>query len=201
MNIFITGTDTDIGKTVVSSWLCVHTNYSYFKPIQTGSTDGTDTQYLSDIINTKTFQESYVFKKPVSPHIAAKYEQKEIDITNIKLPQHNKLIIEGAGGVLVPINDEYYMVDLIKQLDIPVILVTKSYLGTINHTLLSIEALRARNINILGVIINGENNIENSNAIKNYGQVKILGQLPYLKKIDKKELLNIPLPNHLTEIL
>ena len=176
MKIFITGTDTNVGKTLISSWLALHTGFSYFKPIQTGLKEGRDSSEVQRLANAKIYPESYAYNAPLSPHLAAKIEAEKIDLEKIILPQENNLIIEGAGGVLVPINDKYLMIDLIKKLGAPVIVVARTSLGTINHTLLSLEALRSRNIPIVGVIMNGEQNSQNSNAIELYGQTSILAQ-------------------------
>jgi dethiobiotin synthetase len=111
------------------------------------------------------------------------------------------LIIEGAGGVLVPINDTYLMVDLIKKLGAPVILVARTTLGTINHTLLSLEALRSRNITVLGVIMNGEQNTQNSNSIELYGRTSVLAEFPKLESVSMNTLQGIALPQKLKQIL
>jgi dethiobiotin synthetase len=193
MKIFITGTDTNVGKTTVSSWLCLHTKYDYFKPIQTGSVEGTDSQRVAALSEAKIYQEKYVYPYPASPYEAARLENEVIDISTIQLPASNNLIIEGAGGVLVPINQSELMVDLIKHLAAPVILVAESRLGMINHTLLSLEALRLRSIKILGVIINGEFNESNVQAVSFYGKVKVLAHLPRLREINQNSLRHIPL--------
>ena len=200
MIVFITGTNTDIGKSLVSSWLCLHTKYDYFKPIQTGSIESMDSMLVKQWSGANIHPEAYVFKQPLSPHLAASAENAEIDITKIKLPKTNNLIVEGAGGLLVPINDKYYIIDLIRHLNIPVILVATSTLGTINHTLLSLEALRARNIKILGVIISGEYNQKNKESIQDYGNVEVLAELPFIKNINYEALKNIPLDKRLKNI-
>ena len=107
MKFFITGTDTDIGKTLIASWLCIHTNADYWKPIQTGSTQGTDTDYVRQLTGSNIHAETYIFKTPLSPHAAAEIEDKIINLNNIHLPITDKLIVEGAGGVLVPINKNF----------------------------------------------------------------------------------------------
>jgi dethiobiotin synthetase len=200
MQVFITGTDTNIGKTVVASWLCMHSGYSYFKPIQTGTIDATDSQTVQKFVNCKIYPESYSYPKPLSPHIAAKFENEIIDINKIQLPKSDKLIVEGAGGVLVPINEETLMIDLIKKFNIPTIIVSSSRLGTINHTLLTIEALKARNINILGVIMTGELNKSTCTTIEYYSNVEILAQIPFLNRINNKELNKIQLSRQLKNI-
>ncbi|MFQ3307044.1 MAG: dethiobiotin synthetase [Candidatus Midichloriaceae bacterium] len=201
MQIFITGTDTNIGKTIVSSWICLHTKYEYFKPIQTGNIEETDTEIVQKLSGVKVHKESYTYKAPLSPHIASNLEKEEIDIEKIKLPTSKNLIIEGAGGVFVPINKNQMMIDLISHFNIPAIIVSSSKLGTINHTLLTLSALRNKNIKMLGVILNGPQNKENENAITNFGKIDIIASLPPLNKINTNFLQNIHLPHKLNEIL
>ncbi|WP_250295913.1 dethiobiotin synthase [Wolbachia endosymbiont of Oedothorax gibbosus] len=201
MQIFVTGTDTDVGKTIISSWLCLHTGYSYFKPIQTGSILGTDSHQVSNLTNTNVYKESFVYKEPLSPHLVSSLKNESIDINEINLPKAHNLIIEGAGGVLVPINKTTLMIDLIKKLAIPTILVARFTLGTINHTLLSLEALRARNIPILGVILNGLPSQDNLEAIEFYGRVRVLASVPKLQQVDREHLMQTPFSNQLKAIL
>ncbi|ATW01819.1 dethiobiotin synthase [Candidatus Legionella polyplacis] len=192
MKIFITGTDTNVGKTIVSSWICLHTGFSYIKPIQTGyKHKNTDAFTVKSLSNVFTYKENYIFKKSLSPHLAAYYENKFIRIDDIRLPNTNNLIIEGIGGVLVPINAKMLVIDLIIYFSLPVILVSKSVLGTINHTLLSIEVMRSRKIKILGVILVGPYNQDNIDSIEFYGKVKVLDSIPNLKKLNKKSLSKI----------
>ncbi len=201
MKVFITGTDTNVGKTLISSWIALHTEFSYFKPIQTGTSDGLDSFEVQKLSDTKIYPESYAYKDPLSPHLAAKLENDMIDIEKIFLPPSRNLIIEGAGGVLVPINDTYLMVDLIKKLDVPVILVARTNLGTINHTLLSLEALRSRNIEVIGVIMNGEQNPKNSHSIELYGRTSVLAEFPKLESVSMNTLKSVALPQKLKHIL
>jgi dethiobiotin synthetase len=206
MKIFITGTDTNIGKTLISAWLCLHSKYDYFKPIQSGSIDGTDSQFVKKISNhTKIHKENFVYKNPLSPHLASKIEGDYIDGEQIILPDVKNLIVEGAGGLMVPINDRILIIDLIKSMNMPVILVSFSRLGTINHTLLSINALKQYGINIFGVIMNGikEDNLDcdNCKAIEKYGNIPIIARLPILKKIDKITLSKIYLSDTLKDIM
>ena len=200
MKIFITGTDTDVGKTIVCSWLCLHTQYNYFKPIQTGNSEQTDSSTVHYLTKCKVYQENYSYKEPVSPHLAARLENSLIEIDKIELPNDDNIIIEGAGGLLVPINNKFFMVDVIKKLTTPVILVARSTLGTINHTLLSIEALRVRDIKILGVIMSGPKNAENKAAIELYGKVKVLACLPNFEKLNQESLQQYKLTVELQEI-
>ncbi len=191
MHIFVTGTDTNIGKTIVSSWICLHTGYDYFKPIQSGSIEGLDSDAVKNIANVHIHKETYIYKQPLSPHLAAHLENNKIELSNIHLPNVPNLIIEGAGGVLVPLSEDKLMIDLIKQTGASVILVARSTIGTINHTLLSLEALRARDIPILGVIVNGAPNESNNQAIEFYGKIKVLAAIPLLKEVSRNSLFQM----------
>jgi len=201
MKVFITGTDTNVGKTLISSWIALHAGFSYFKPIQTGTRYGSDSFEVQKLSDTKIYPESYAYKEPLSPHLAANLENDMIDIEKIVLPPSRNLIIEGAGGVLVPINDTHLMIDLIKKLGAPVILVSRTTLGTINHTLLSLEALRSQNIPVLGVIMNGEKNPQNSNSIELYGRTSVLAEFPKLDSVSMNTLKSVALPQKLKQIL
>ena len=202
MQIFISGTDTNIGKTIIASWLALHTNSAYFKPIQTGAIEGRDSLDAQKLAGVKIYPEIFLYQKPLSPHLAAELEDnQEIEVEKIVLPQEKNLIVEGAGGLLVPINKKTLMIDLIAQLNLPIILVASSKLGTINHTLLSIEAIRSRNLSLLGVIMNGNLNYENKNAIEFYGKSQILAQFPWLDILDHDKLVNIALPEKLKQAL
>lgn len=201
MNIFISGTDTNIGKTLISSWICLHSQYDYFKPIQTGRIEDHDSQTVLSLSGANIHPESYLFKNPVSPHLAASLENKIIDLNHIQLPKVKRLIVEGAGGLIVPLNQKAMMIDLIAQLKLPVILVASSRLGTINHTLLSIEALRRRDIPLLGVVISGEANQDNADAISDYGHCQILAQFPLIQDVSRHTLQQIPLTQALQDIM
>jgi len=201
MSVFITGTDTDIGKTLVSSWLCLHSGFSYFKPIQSGSLNETDSEIVARLSGATIHPEIYRLKEPLSPHQAANIDLVEIDLLNIKLPVKERMIVEGAGGLMVPLNQKHFVIDLIKHLNLPVILVAKSGLGTINHTLLSIEALKRRNLPLQGIILTGPINPLNRASLEKYGDVPVLAELPQLLKIDQKSLEGIPLPAPLRNLL
>ncbi len=201
MQIFITGTDTDIGKTLVSSWLCLHSRYDYLKPIQTGSDHGTDSETVKNISGNIVHPEIYLYQQPLSPHLAAIRDNIQIDLKKIMLPPKSNLIVEGAGGVMTPLNKSELMIDLIAMLALPVILVVSSRLGTINHTLLTLEALNTRKIKILGVIISGSLNQDNAESIEYYGKIKILMQLPYINCINKRSLADIKLSSSLQNLL
>lgn len=193
---FITGTDTGIGKTVTSALLCAALDAIYWKPIQTGSREGTDratVMRIARLPRERTISEAYCFAPPVSPHLAARLAGKRIDLRRIKMPKlsrRDNLIAEGAGGVLVPINETKLMRDLMRQLRLPVILVARSSLGTINHTLLSVAVLRAARIRIAGVVMVGTPNKENRKAIERYGSVQVVGIVPPLRKLNRGTLIS-----------
>ena len=197
MHIFITGTDTDVGKTVVSAWICAQTGFSYWKPIQAGFP--TDTHFLNSI--TRTYPESYVFNTVASPHAAARIEGRFINIQSITLPSHESMLIEGAGGILSPMADQSTNADFIVKFNLPTILVARSTLGTINHTCLALEAMRSRNIHILGVITNGPVNESNTEAIEHFGKINVLGHVPLFSSLSPSILKNTPLPEPLITIL
>ena len=190
MQIFITATDTNVGKTLISTWLCLHFKMSYWKPIQTGAIEITDTQFVKSF-GIKTFEELYKLKQPISPHIAAQIDNQHIDLSKIQLIKERNLIIEGVGGVLVPLNKYHTILDLISRLTIPVIVIARSSLGTINHTCLTLEMLYSKNLNVLGIIMNGEKNIDNQQAIEYYGKIKVLQAFPQLDIISPEKLLQI----------
>jgi dethiobiotin synthetase len=157
---FVTGIGTDVGKTVVAAILTEALAADYWKPVQAGNLDYTDTDTVRDLLrNSDTFfhTEAYRLQMPASPHTAAAAENIRIDPAQINIPvTANHLVIEGAGGLLVPLNDQFLMIDLVLKLDCPVVLVSRNYLGSINHTLLSVDALRNRNIPVVGIVFNGE---------------------------------------------
>jgi len=160
--IIVAGIDTDTGKTVISAILCEALKADYWKPVQSGDLDNTDSHKVEGLIsNDKTVihPEAYRLTQPMSPHAAAKIDGIKIDENQLILPNtDNHLIIELAGGLMVPFREDYLSLDWVAQLNIPVVLVSNYYLGSINHTLLSWEALQSRGINTLGIIFNGEKN-------------------------------------------
>jgi dethiobiotin synthetase len=192
---FITGTDTGVGKTVVSALLCAALDAIYWKPIQTGTREGTDRKtvmQLAQLPRTRTVPEAYRFAPPVSPHLAARRAGVRIELRKIRMPliaPRENLIVEGAGGALVPINDKQLMTDLMRHLKLPVVLVARTALGTINHTLLSLAALRAARLPVRGVVMVGKPYPENRKAIERYGDIRVVGTLPWLKKLDRSLLL------------
>jgi len=194
---FVTGTDTGVGKTVLSALLCAALDASYWKPIQTGTEVDSDTravELLAGLPKEKLLPEVYQFAPPVSPHLAAQKAGVRIDLAKIKLPVNASdipLIVEGAGGVLVPLNENELMVDLIRQLKLPVILAARSSLGTINHTVLSLAALRKVGIGVAGVVMIGATNSENRAAIEEYGKVRVVGEISWQAELNRELLLEI----------
>jgi len=186
--LFITGIGTDIGKTVVSAILVEKLKADYWKPIQSGDLENSDTHKVKKLIvnTTSVFHtESYRLTQPFSPHKSANLDGIKIDLKTITIPKtSNTLIIEGAGGLMVPLNDKEYIIDLIQLLNAEVILVVRNYLGSINHTLLSLESLKHRNIPIKGIIFNGESDSYSEEAIQRFSNVKILGYIPFIEKLD-----------------
>ncbi len=194
---FVTGTDTGIGKTVTSALLCAALDAIYWKPIQTGSREGTDRETVMRIAGLpreRTIPEAYCFAPPISPHLAARLAGKRIDLRRVSMPKlrdGENLIAEGAGGVLVPINEKQLMTDLMRRLRLPVLLVARSSLGTINHTLLSVAALRVARLDLRGVIMVGAPNADNRKAIERYGNVSLIGMIPPLRKLNRAALVAI----------
>jgi len=195
-NFFITGTDTNVGKTVLSALLVSALDGTYWKPVQSGACEGTDRRSVmkwAELTEERAFPECYCFDPPVSPHLAARISNAQIDLNRIRAPYepNHPIIAEGAGGILTPLNDRQTMLDLIRQLSFPVIVASRSSLGTINHTLLTLRALREAGIPLLGVVMIGEENHENRLAIEWYGKVRVIGRVPWLQTICREALLKV----------
>lgn len=203
--LFVTGTDTGVGKTVVAAMLALGLDGFYWKPIQSGDADGTDRSSVrqwTGLAPERLLPEAYCLHLPASPHLAAAAEGLRIDLDRCALPaawefpseippenaRRRPLIVEGAGGLLVPLNERDLMIDLIARLGLPVVLVARSTLGTINHTLLSLDALRARRLPLAAVVLNGPPHPENEAAIRKYGRVESLFTLPPLAPLDAPRL-------------
>ena len=192
MSFFLTGTDTEVGKTVICAWLMVHYKYHYWKPIQSGmdSPDIKTIQEITGIDNSLFWPPAYELQQPLSPHESAKRDGIKIELANFLLPRKGtKFIVEGAGGILVPINEKYFIVDIIKKLKLPILLVARSGLGTINHTLLTVSELKKRNLPLIGIILNGERNQSNKEAVEKYSGVSVVSELEPIKTLDRKTLL------------
>jgi dethiobiotin synthetase len=191
---FVTGTDTGVGKTLVCAILMKGLAAGYWKPIQSGIEEITDTDWLrkaTGLPDSHFMPEAYRLTQPLSPHAAAEIDGVRIHLDDLHLPEANHfhhLIVEGAGGVLAPINDRQFMKDLINHLNIPVLLVARSKLGTINHTLLSLQCLRQSGLDVLGVVMNGPTNQINRCAIEFYGSVTVCAEIDILPKINPQIL-------------
>jgi len=170
---FVTGTDTGVGKTVVSAALAMHKGYGYWKPIQTGSES--DTAEVQRLAGCRVFDEGVRLPDPVSPHLAAERAGVKIELGRIlsQAPTEGGWIVEGAGGVLVPVNDREKMIDLMVLLAMPVVVVARRTLGTINHTLLTLGALRSRGLEVDRVVVVGPPHPENNSAIQRFGNVPV----------------------------
>ncbi|MES2110627.1 MAG: dethiobiotin synthase [Bacteroidota bacterium] len=192
--IFVTGIGTGIGKTLVSAALVEKLKADYWKPVQSGDLETSDTKTVKNLIsnNISVFHpETYGLTQPFSPHKSAAIDKITIDENKFLLPKtDNTLIVEGAGGLMVPLNDRFLIIDLIKHLQTPVILVTQNYLGSINHTLLSVDALKQRGILIKGIIFNGIKDIYSKEYILDYTGLKLLGHIPEYPAVDKKAVID-----------
>ena len=184
---FVTAIGTDSGKTLVSAILCEALGADYWKPVQAGMPRDTDT--VTSLVSKKKtafHPEAYLLRTPASPHAAAKQDGIEISMTKIRLPKtDNCLIVEGAGGLLVPLNDYDFISDLIKEFKAEVILVANLYLGSINHTLLSVEYLKAHEMPVAGIIFNGPSNPESEEIIRLKTGWPVLLHIHQEEKIDK----------------
>jgi dethiobiotin synthetase len=188
----VTGTDTDIGKTVFAAALTYALGATYWKPIQCGTERGTDRETVEDLVvgsEATTLPEAYLFQTPVSPHRAAELEKVDMDMDHLALPQLDKyLVVEGAGGLMVPLTRKKLSIDLFKEWDLPVILCARTSLGTINHTLLSLEALKARQVLVHGIAFLGDEVPDSMFTITAFSGVKMLGFLPRLEDINSDSL-------------
>ena len=189
---FVTGTDTEVGKTLVSAWLLTQLEGTYWKPIQAGTvptTDSATVQLLAELPVSRVLPESYLLPEPMAPHEAARRANVAMDMEKLRLPPHDGLVVvEGAGGLMVPIADGAYMIDLADSLDLPIILVARSTLGTINHTLLSLEAIRRRGLPLAGIVISGPESPHNRAAIERFGQVEVIAEIPFLETVSRDTL-------------
>lgn len=181
--IFISGIGTEVGKTFCSAIVVEALKADYWKPIQAGELDDLDSLWVRDFISndiSKFHTERYLLSEPMSPHAAAKIDGIEMKISDFETPKtENTIVIEGAGGLMVPINEKGdMMVDLIPELADETILISKNYLGSINHTLLSVELLKSRGINIKGIIFNGDSNPATEDIILSTTGLKCLGKVP-----------------------
>lgn len=194
---FVTGTDTGVGKTVLSALLAAALDGVYWKPVQTGVTEGTDRDSVrawTENPEERLPPEIHRFDPPVSPHLAARDAGVRITLSSITFPAapaDRTWIVEGAGGVMVPLNDHELMLDLMRHLGLPVVVASRTTLGTINHTLLTLAALRAAALDVRGVVLIGAENVENRRAIEDYGNIRVIGHIPILERIHRAALLEV----------
>ena len=193
--LFVTGTDTGVGKTVVAAALMhryrLRASLRYWKPIQTGTEQDDDTaevRRLACCTASEMLDRGVRLPNPVSPHLAAQLAGQTIELRRLAelvatCPSTDRWVVEGAGGVLVPINRSDMMADLIALLGLPVLVVTRSSLGTINHTLLTLEGLRARSLPVAGVVMVGDSNRDNRVAIEEYGHAVVVGEMPRFARL------------------
>lgn len=192
-NIFITGTGTDVGKTIVSACVVEALEADYWKIIQCGNLENGDKETVKSLItnkNSNIFPELYTFQAPQSPHYAAELENKKIEISSLPIPETQKhLIMEGAGGICVPLNDEQFITDLLSK-ETPIILVSKNELGSINHTLLSVYYLKNEGFKNVSLIFVGEEKPSTENYIIEKTQVPNLGRIPWTENLNKEFIKN-----------
>ncbi len=186
----VTGIGTDLGKTVVSAILTEKLQADYWKPVQAGLPKDADTvQSLISNNRSVIHPEKFVLQTPTSPHDAARQDGVTITLADLSLPEtRNHLIIEGAGGIIVPLNEKITFLDVFKQWQLPVILVSRHYLGSINHTLMSIQVLQSENIPLKGIVFVGDENPATENIILEMTQVKCLGRVDYFESLNKESI-------------
>lgn len=191
MKIFVTGTDTNVGKTVFAAMLAGALGASYWKPVQSGDLDLSDSrrvQSLSGLPAQKILAEAYRLRTPCSPHLAARLDNIEIAVDELSLPDADPLVVEGAGGLLVPLRSDRLFADLLARWQLPTVLVARTSLGTINHSLLSIHALRSWGIPILGIAFVGEQASDSEEIICTHSGVRRLGRLPLVDPLETAAL-------------
>ncbi len=192
-NLVVTGTDTDVGKTIFAAAIVAATGARYWKPIQAGLDGETDTMCvarLAGVPASRIEPEVYRLATAASPHFAAERDGVDIDLQKLVPPEGVlPLVIEGAGGLLVPLSRKVLQIDVFARWDLPVVLVASTRLGTINHSLLSIEALKRRAIEIRGIAFVGDENADSERTITEIGGVRRLGRLPWLKELTPPSLL------------
>ena len=192
--LIVAGIGTEIGKTVASAVLVEALEADYWKPIQSGELTNSDTDVVRQLVSntTSTFHpEAYLLTQPMSPHAAAELDGVTIELAKISVPQtNNALVIELAGGLMVPLNNHDLNIDLVQQLGLPVMLVSRNYLGSINHTLLSVEACRSRDIPLLGILFNGPTVPATETFILNYTGLLCLGRIRQEASVTKEVIQN-----------
>lgn len=191
-DLVIAGIGTEVGKTVVSALFVEAMKADYWKPVQSGSLTDSDTRTVKELISnaeSEFHDEAYLLKEPLSPHAAAKIDGVEIALSAIQIPDtENDLVIELAGGLMVPLNDTALNMDLLEQWKLPVVIVSDYYLGSINHTLLTIDALKSRHIPVHSIVFNGTLVEESRNAIIGFSGIDQVIEIPRLETLNSENI-------------
>ena len=194
-SLVVAGIGTDVGKTVVSAVLCQSLKADYWKPVVSGTSEGkVDDEIIHELLGEKTRVHpcGYRLSEPLSPHIAARIDGTEIDTANLSVPEtSNRLVIELAGGVLVPLNDSQTNLDLLQQWQAPVVVVSRHYLGSINHTLLTLNVLQSKKLNVAGIVFVGEELPDTEAVITRLANVPTLGTLPMVDKVNSEAIIQL----------
>ena len=192
LQLVVCGTDTDVGKTVVSALLVQGLQASYWKPVQSGLEDGGDRSRVKRLLHLseeRMLPEAHAFSQPVSPHWASELDDEPLHPNDLALPKHQgALVVETAGGLMVPLNRHWLQIDQLQVWGLPIVLVARSGLGTLNHTLLSLEALKNRHLQVLGLILNGPRHADNPKTLEQFGGVPVLAELPPLEPLSAEAL-------------
>jgi dethiobiotin synthetase len=191
--VVVAGIGTEVGKTVVSAILCEVMRARYWKPIASGSDDGpAESVTVAGLLKNgaeRIFSERYLLRKSLSPHVAAALDGVEVSLDQFSLPVCDApLVVELAGGIMVPLNDRETNLDLIQRLGLPVVVVSRHYLGSINHTLLTLSALRARNVSVKGIVFNGEELPDTERIVTSMGDVPVIGRVPTLGDVSQSAI-------------
>ncbi|MFL2570876.1 MAG: dethiobiotin synthase [Parvicellaceae bacterium] len=186
MKYFITAIDTDVGKTIISAIVVKALGAAYWKPIQCGDLVFSDTMKVENLVeNVTTFSEAYALEFPLSPHESARLSDVKVNMEKFSLPKERPIVVEGAGGLMVPLNDQGDLViDIAKKIDAQIIIVIKNYLGSINHSLLTIDYLKRNNYTIKGLVINGESTPSSERIIEKISGCKILFRTPFCENVN-----------------
>jgi len=187
--IIVTGTDTGIGKTIFSAGLTQALGATYWKPVQAGLEEATDSEIVAQLSGRPTLSETYRLKMPASPHLAAEAENIEIESQKLSIPEvDGVLVVEGAGGIMVPLNRRQLYLDMFAVWNAPIVLCARTQLGTINHSLMSIQTLRNAGCDIVGIAFIGDAVPEVEQTICDFGKVKRLGRLPMIEELSSETL-------------
>ena len=185
--LFVSGIDTGVGKTLISAILCEALEADYWKPVQAGDLQATDSMRVRSLLTNKksvVHPEAYLLQTPASPLLAANIDGVVVTDEKLHIPEtKNRLVIEGAGGLMVHLRPNFLFLDFLQQKKLPAVLVSKNYLGSINHTLLSVEVLKQRGIEILGIVFSGNSVPDMEAVIENYTQLPILARVPQVEKV------------------